>query len=95
MNAMEGTNDTENNGAITLEQATSCQLGGVDETWVVDELDCADELKDAIQSVQDDHDEERLVVTDTVWILKVHWNDNTEEVWVGTFGYNGGYKVEE
>lgn len=78
----------------TLEQRTNCQLDGVDETWVVDEQSEAAELKQAISDVRDDHDEER-VIESGVWQLKVYWNENTDSVWVGTYGYNGGYEVEE
>ena len=79
---------------MTLEQRTNCQLGGVEETWVVDEMENSDELKDAIAAVREDHDEE-YVIESNIWQLKVHWNENTDSVWVATFGYNGGYEVEE
>jgi hypothetical protein len=75
-------------GGMTLEQATKCDIEGVDE------MDCADKLKEAVEKVREDHDHEKIIETN-IWLLKVNWNENTDDVWVAAYGYNGGYEVEQ
>lgn len=90
MSAITHENDEE---PETLSRRTSCNLSGVDDEWDIEAMDCGDELKDAIQAVRENHDESRIVETDTVWILRAYWNDNTDSVWVGAFGYYGGFEA--
>lgn len=77
---------------LRMDRRTTCVLEGVDDEWIIDDLDCADELREAIATVREDHDAEEIVET-SIWLLKAYWNDNTDEVWVSAFGYNGGYEV--
>lgn len=80
---------------MKLSTHTTCRLDGVDDEWDVESLDYTEELKDAIETVRNDHDEEIIVESDSVWIHKVSWNEKTECVWVGTYGYNRGMTVKE
>lgn len=80
---------------MKLTTNTTCRLDGVDDEWDVESLDYADELKDAIETVRDDHDEEVIVQAESIWIHRVHWNENTDSVWVGTYGYNRGMTIKE
>lgn len=79
---------------MKLERKTSCQLNQVEDTWEFEQLDNPEKLKNAIVAVIEDHDEEVLIETDGLWILNVHWNDNTDSVWVAMFGYYGGMEVQ-
>lgn len=80
---------------MNLETATTCQLQDVEDTWAVDDLDYGDELRDAIATVRDDHDEEVLIDSGRIWMHKVVWNEKTDSVWVETFGYNRGMTINE
>jgi hypothetical protein len=81
--------------AGTLERNTTCQIEGVDDTWEIRELDYGEELAEAIETVRADHDETAIVDSDSPWVLKVYWNENTDSVWVSTFGYHGGFSVND
>lgn len=62
--------------------------------WDVDDLDCAEELRDAVKTVREDSDESVVVEGDSIWMYEVYWNDNTDSVWVSLFGYHGGFEVQ-
>lgn len=76
-----------------LSRRTTCQLGDVDDEWDIDARDESEEIKEAIQAVREDHDEERIVEVDPVWVLSIYWNENTDSVWAAVYGYHGGFEV--
>ena len=78
--------------ADALERLTKCQLSGVNDEWDIDDMECADELRDAIQTVRDDHDHEVRLEEPPLWLLEVKWNEKREQVVVGTFGYHGEFE---
>jgi len=84
---------TKQNG-IEMQTRTRCELEDIDEVWNTADLRCGDEVEAAIETVREDHDE-NVLVEDSPWILDVHWNENTNSVWIARFGYDGGMEVLE
>lgn len=91
--------DTEPDGPLhrhhVLRTRTTAQIGGVDDVWNTEEFDGGEEIDEAIEKVREDHDETVLINGDSIWVFEVHWNENTDSVWVGRYGYNGGMEVDD
>lgn len=91
----ESTGATQLAQTGTLERNTTCRLEGVDDTWEIGELDHGEDLAEAIETVRADHDETVIVEADSIWMHEVYWNENTDSVWVGMYGYHGGFSVKD
>lgn len=83
------------NQPMKLRTRTECNLSGIDDVWDVDEMDEAGMIRDAVEDVRDDHEKEITFEVNNIWMFKVHWNENTDSVWVGRYGYNGGMEVDD
>lgn len=78
----------DNGSPQVMNQAMSCQLSGVSEEWEIDELDCADELREAIEAVRDDHELEPTIKT-SPWLLEPYWNEKNRR------GPSGGVRAQQ
>jgi len=77
-----------------LHQVVKADLGGVSETWDIDGLDCADELRDAIESVCDDHDHEATIEEMPIWQLRVAYDEEQKRPVVAAYGFKAEYSVK-
>jgi len=100
--AQDGGEDSQNekiaDDGVVLQTRTTCQLNGVDDEWNTAELDFGAEIEEAIKVAEERRPplEDAVVVeSDSIWLFRIYWNENTDSVWVSRYGYHGGMEVEE
>lgn len=91
----ENIETTDETGGIDLSTRTTCELEGVDDEWNTANMECGDEIEEAIRTVREDREESVTVADGSLWMFRVYWNENTDSVWVGRFAYHGGMEVVE
>ena len=80
---------------MRLEHRTTADVSFDDGDWEIAGKDYEAELRDAIQETRDNHDAEIIVDPDDIYLFQVRWNDNTDSVWVGVYGYSLGLEVND
>ena len=84
---------SENRRPAKLQQIVKADLGGVSQTWDINGLDCADELRDAIEAVCDDHDHVATVGEMPIWQLRVEYDEDQHRPVVAAYGFKAEYSV--
>jgi len=67
----------------------------LNDEWDIEGSDREDEFRDAVETVRDNHDSEVFVEAESLYHLKVRWNDSTDEVRFDVLAAAGTYVVEE
>ncbi len=51
-----------------------------DDDWVIEDTEYAEEFREAVETVREDHDAEVMVDANDMYQLRVRWNDPTDEI---------------
>lgn len=80
---------------MNVDHAESTDLTFETDDWEIEGYNYEAEFREAVETVRDDHDEEVLVEADSLYYLRVRWNDETDEVRFDVLAVSETFVVEE
>ncbi len=66
-----------------------------DDDWVIEDTEYAEEFRDAVETVREDHDAEVMVDANDMYQLRVRWNDPTDEIRFDVYGISETFRLVE